>query len=596
MVKIFRVTAIVGMGLFLIIASIRSLSSGKSVVGEIDSSEITSTPFHKILKESVTDINDQPLHDNVDLYQGDDPASVVTIYLTVRQGNSADNSGYTWQEVNSFSKWFFTNNTNVQVGGAEAIFQIGDENGPLPGELGYDAVLPNATIQIRGASSSRRTQKSYKIELNKNAGSWRGQTTIALNKHIGDPSRIRNKLNYDLIRHIPGLVSLRTQFVHLYVKDQTVDPWETSFVDYGLFTQIEIPNKTFLENRFLDSDGQLYKATFFEFFRYPDEIRLVDDPLFDENVFSSKLEIKGNRDNSKLIQMLDDLNNYEIPIETTFNKYFDDDNYFSWLAYNILVGHIDTQSENFYLYSPHNGNKFYFISWDFDNSMLRQDGTECCGYTPYEPFEYGVANYWGSQLANRVLRNAAYRKKLDIRVNEIRALLTPEIITSMLVVYKPVAEKYALQMPDLKHFPTTKEGMERDFEIIPSEVQLNYELYLKSLNAPMPFFLGIPNVEDGQLRFNWAESYDFNGQAIRYDFVLSTDSELKNVVYETSGINLTGVRINMLNPGIYYWRVTATNESGSIQYAFDSYTDSDLVIHYGMKYMKITETGQVLER
>lgn len=596
MVKMFRITAVVGMGLFLMIISIQSLSLAGSMAGEKDLPEMTSTPSYEILKESVADINEQPLHDNIDLYQDDDPASVVTIYLTVRQGNSADNSGYTWQEVNSFSKWFFTNNTNVQVGSAEAIVQFGDENGPLPGELGYGAVLPNATVQIRGASSSRRTQKSYKIELNKNVGSWRGQTTIALNKHIGDPSRVRNKLNYDLIRHIPGLVGLRTQFVHLYVKDQTVDPWETSFVDYGLFTQIEMPNKTFLENHFLDPDGQLYKATFFEFFRYPDEIRLVNDPLFDENTFSSRLEIKGNRDNSKLIQMLDDLNNYEIPIEITFNKYFDEDNYFSWLAFNILMGHIDTQSENFYLYSPHNGNRFYFISWDFDSSLLRQDGVECCGYAPYDPFEYGVANYWGSQLANRVLRSAVYRKKLDVKVNEIKLFLTPEKIKSILAVYRPVAEKYALQMPDLKHFPTTKEGMERDFEVMPSEVQLNYELYLKSLKAPMPFFLGIPAVKDGQLGFNWAESYDFNGQDIRYDFVLSTDSQLKNIVYKTSGINLAGIRINMLNPGTYYWRVTATNESGSMQYAFDSYTDPDSVIHYGMKYMQITENGQVLEK
>ena len=33
--------------------------------------------------------------------------------------------------------------------------------------------------------------------------------------------RFRNKLAYDLIRGIPQMVGLRTQFVHLYVKDNT---------------------------------------------------------------------------------------------------------------------------------------------------------------------------------------------------------------------------------------------------------------------------------------------------------------------------------------------------------------------------------------
>ena len=33
--------------------------------------------------------------------------------------------------------------------------------------------------------------------------------------------RFRNKLSYDLLKGIPELLSLRTQFVHLYVKDET---------------------------------------------------------------------------------------------------------------------------------------------------------------------------------------------------------------------------------------------------------------------------------------------------------------------------------------------------------------------------------------
>ena len=86
------------------------------------------------------------------------------------------------------------------------------------GEVGYGENVPNATVQIRGQTSSRNAQKNYKIELKKNKGTWRGQRTINLNKHQTEGMRFRNKLSYDLLKGIPQLMSLRTQFVHLYVK------------------------------------------------------------------------------------------------------------------------------------------------------------------------------------------------------------------------------------------------------------------------------------------------------------------------------------------------------------------------------------------
>ncbi len=463
----------------------------------------------------------------MNIYQDDAPGSVVTVYITVRKGNSADNTDHTWKQVNDFSNGVFTNNALVQDESAEAIVQFGDDRGPIPGELGYDEVVPNAIIGVRGPLSY--PQQSYTIKINQGSGKWRGQSTIALNKHFLDPSRLRNKLNFDLMKQIPDMVSLRTQFVHLYIMDQTTDPWSKAFVDYGLYTQVEVPDKKFLKSRFFDPSGQLYKAASFDFGRYPDQIRLVDDPLFDESLFSTRLEIKGNMDNSKLIQMLDDVNNPEIPIEATFEKYFNADNYFTWMAYNILVGNVSTSSENFYLYSPHNGNKFYFIPWDYDNSFFRQNRENCCDYSPYASYQYGVTNYWGSHLDNRLFRIPAYRQALDYKINELMEFLTPQKITAMLDDYKPVVEKYSLQMPDAMYLPTNKGQMEQDLEIIPSEVKNNYTLYLESMKTSMPFYLGVPTVANGILNFKWGESYDFNGQAISYHFVLARDPALNDV-------------------------------------------------------------------
>ncbi|MFR4625803.1 MAG: hypothetical protein ACLT8Y_03970 [Dorea formicigenerans] len=48
------------------------------------------------------------------------------------------------------------------------LLQVGDENGPTSGNVGYAEEVPNATVQIRGQTSSSNAQKNYKIELKLN--------------------------------------------------------------------------------------------------------------------------------------------------------------------------------------------------------------------------------------------------------------------------------------------------------------------------------------------------------------------------------------------------------------------------------------------
>jgi Spore coat assembly protein len=588
MKNIFKVIFMSVLGLFLLYITLLSLSSSEQIDKKLKvSTLIAASP---VVKEVVPEIDNAPFKDNLDLYQDDDPSSIIYMYVTIRVGNSSDNTNHTWQEVNDFVKWTEKGPTYIVVGKAEAILQIGDENGPFPGELGYGETLPNATIEMRGNSTSAKAQKSYKIELRSRAGSWRGQSTINLNKHVFDISRARNKLSFDLVKQIPNMVSLRTQYVRLFVKDETTDPPKVTFVDYGLYTQIEQPNRKFLRSHLLDPDGQLYKATFFEFFRYPDQIRLADDPRYDEQAFSKILEIKGNRDHSKLIKMLEDVNNPNIPIEQTFEKYFDTDNYFTWLAFNILMGNLDTQSQNFYLYSPHNGNKWYFIPWDYDGDLARQ-----LGFYVYDDFEYGIANYWGVPLHKRVFKVARYRQMLDQKMNELMDLLTPDRLEGMLKEYKKATDTYSLQMPDLYYLPGSVSDYENEYALIPGEIKINYDLYLKSLRSPMPIFLGTPKLSENSLIFTWEESYDFNAADISYHFVLSKDWGFNSIVFEETLSNTTSLKIDALPPGTYFWQVIATNENGITQYPFNTYWDAENLIHRGLKYLYITSDGKVLE-
>lgn len=194
---------------------------------------------------------------------------------------------------------------------------------------GIREAVPNATVQIRGQTSSRNAQKNYKIRIKDNKGLWNGQQTINLNKHQSDGMRFRNKLGFDLIKGIPQMMSLRTQFVHLYVKDETEDA-QSGFVDYGLYTQVEQLNKRGMRSHGLDPNGHLYKINFCEFYRYEDIIKPVTDPDFNEHDFEVILECKGNNDHTKLIKMLEAVNDYSIPTEEFLKTYFNMENLAYW--------------------------------------------------------------------------------------------------------------------------------------------------------------------------------------------------------------------------------------------------------------------------
>lgn len=135
-------------------------------------------------------------------------------------------------------------------------------------------------MQIRGRPAPDPHRNPIKSPSTATRAYWRGQRTIAAaTSHVYDSTRFRNKLSYDLLKTIPGAFSARTQFVHLYVRDLTEGNAEAAFEDYGLYTQVEQINKTYLRNHGLDENGQLYKANMFEFLRYEDAIKRNLGPL-----------------------------------------------------------------------------------------------------------------------------------------------------------------------------------------------------------------------------------------------------------------------------------------------------------------------------
>lgn len=545
----------------------------------------------KVEKAPLEDINSVHLRDNPELYTVYDDSGVVTMYLTVSRGNDSENTNHSWAEINHYSVYDYEA-MGVPRYQVAALLQVGDENGPVAGEVGYADSVPNATVQIRGQSSSKGAQKNYKIKLKKNKGSWRGQRTIALNKHMSEGLRFRNKMAYDLIKEIDQMMGLRTQFVHLYVKDLT-DSENGVFEDYGLYTQVEQLNKTALKAHGLNPEAQLYKVNFFEFYRYEDSIKLTSDPTYDQSVFEYYLEIKGDSDHTKLIQMLADLNDDSQSMELILEKYFDVENIAYWMAFQILTGNTDTQSRNMYLYSPQNSDTWYILDWDNDGMLFRTENN-VKQYNVDVGWEYGISNYWGNILFRRCLQTESYRNALTIAIEDLHQYMNADRIHEMVMHYRIITEQFIWNVPDALYLPVTKAQYDTIAAALPDEIEENYQQYPDGYNYPMPFYINTPVAENGALKLSWDASYSFDATDFYYIVDVARDYKFSNCIFRQESVILPETQLPLPAAGQYFIRVRATNTAGYIQPAFDYYRTEQGKV-YGVKCFYVQTDGTIVE-
>lgn len=531
------------------------------------------------------------LRDKKDLYTMYEPEDVVTMYLTVSTGNEGESTNHTWSEINTYSVFDYED-MGVDRYKVEGLLQIGDETGPLPGEIGYGQISPNCTIQIRGQTSTRQPVKNYKISLKDNKGMWMGNTSIPLNKHVNEGLRFRNKLAYDLMAGVEEMMGLRTRFVHLYVKDTTAGG-NNKFTDYGIYTYVEQLNKKALKAHGLDANGHLYKINEFEFYKYEDVIMLKDDPEYDEAAFEELIETKGSDDHQKLMDMLKDVNDFSKPIDDVLEKHFDIENMSYWMAFHILMGNADTQSRNVFIYSPLNLEKWYFISWDNDGSLNKTEYA-LKNRISYGGWETGVSNYWGNVLFQRALKSETYRKALDAAIEDLKGYLSKERIDTMAKRYASIVKPYVYRQPDMLNLPMTSAQYDKVVSGLSSEIDLNYNLYKESFTKPMPFFIDTPEKNGNKLTISCQNSYDFKGEPLTYDIKVARDINFTNIILDQEDLSLPVAEIDMLPRGQYFIKAMATNKSGNTQPAFDYYY-SDGGKQYGVRCFYIDDKGNVVE-
>lgn len=501
--------------------------------------------------------------DNQNLYENDKIDSVKEIFVTVLPADNFQSEySYTFEQLNATTE--FSGNKDIKV---KIIFQEGKDGSPELGLFGYGLTSANATMEQKGQSSRNAKQKSYKIRLFEDGGLWDGFEEINLNKSPFDTIRIRNKLSYEYLKLIPNLTSLKTQFVHLYIKDLSEGDYNQDYKDFGLFTQIEDVDKNYLKKHGLDPKGSLYKVEYFEFHRYEDIIKLKSDPDYNEKEFEKILAIKGNDNHEKLINMLNDVNNSFVHINDVIDKHFDRENYITWLAFNMLIDNIDSNSKNFCLYSPKDSSRWYFIPWDYDG------GWNIRSFSNSEKplWWQGISTYWGVTLHRRFFKNDDNIKELSEKIESLSQIMTQEKTKEFLDEYRPIVEHFLSREPDNQR--ESFEEVLSEYESIPRVVEESKERYYKSLENPMPVFMGNPQKMGQYYIFTWTESYDLQGDAIRYNIEISDSPTFETIVYSEEDITETEHVVDGLKPGEYYWRLGIVDSQGNRQDPFDYYFD-----------------------
>ncbi len=524
----------------------------------------------EINAQNNTRVQSLNISDNKAVYK-DDTDDVKNIYITILKNNVNSLT-----DVNNFR--FDKNNASAKKPSADVRFDFSKPSSDLLG------IKANAQLLPSGQNTTFAAQKSYKINLSKNAGLWNGQKVISLSKDSNDLTRIRSKLSFGLIKLFDNMFSFRSQFCHLYIRDMGSS--NTQYADYGLYTQIEQPNTQYLKNHGIAFSAYVYKAENFQFFKYENVIKNVSDPAYNKDSFNSILKIKGIEDHTKLISMLKDVNDQTLNINDVIAKDFDRENYITWLATNILFGNHDTGWKDFLLVSPTDADKWYFIPWNF-NKALGYD-TQPGVKNKYASWETeGVSDYWSSVLHSRFLKEPQNMKDLSASIEKLSKIANKDKITELVNKYYAETNTIIKSVPDIKYLPSGIEDYEKEIKRLSSTIEENKKKFYEGLKKPMPVWLGTPEGNGSGYSFTWDESYDFQNNDINYDFTISRTPGFTDIVDQKLKIKETNVTVNSLPKGTYYWKVEIYDAAGNRQIAFDKYESPSAGTYFGMKQLVV---------
>jgi len=223
--------------------------------------------------------------------------------------------------------------------------------------------IENIGFRLRGNTSRYSKKKSFKVSFNSftSGGKYYGVEKLNLNGEHNDPSVMRAKIGWDILRKW-GIAAPRSNHVEVYINGDY----------YGLYVNVEHIDEEFVKSRFEKNDGNLFKCLYPADLDYlgqnPDAYKIMQG---DRRVYQLKTNKEAD-DYSDLAHFIDILNNTSndelvCKLDEVFNVY----DYLKVIAADILTGNWDGpiyNKNNFYLYHNTTSDKFEYIPYDLDNT------------------------------------------------------------------------------------------------------------------------------------------------------------------------------------------------------------------------------------
>ena len=250
-------------------------------------------------------------------------------------------------------------------------------------------IIEQVGIRLRGAVARGSRKKSFKISFRAFGHDDRefySLRKLNLNCDFQDVHLMRAKTCTDLFRQM-GVPAARVGYAELYINNEY----------RGLFANSEDIDKPFLNTRFGDDNGDLYKC---------------DGATMQNGAHGYQLTTnEETSDHSDILEFIDVLNNTPAPkFKEEIEKVFNVDEMLMSVACNVLLGAWDDYwvlAKNFYFYHDVITDQFNHIPHDFDGSL----GTDWY----HGDVAYGNVYNWsrnsGRPMVENLLAVPEYRNK-----------------------------------------------------------------------------------------------------------------------------------------------------------------------------------------
>jgi spore coat protein CotH len=219
-------------------------------------------------------------------------------------------------------------------------------------------------FRLRGNTSRYSQKKSFKVSFNtyEPGRKFYEIEKMNLNGEHNDPSIVRARICWDWLR-VMNVPAPRSTHAEVYINGNY----------YGLYIIVEHIDEEFVNSRFDNNDGNLYKCL------YPADLNYLgsNPELYKLDAGSRRVyELTTNTeydDYSDLAHFIDVLNNTPIAsLECEIEKIFNLNDYLKIMAMDIITGNWDGyiyNKNNFYLYHNTETDRFEYVPYDLDNTL-----------------------------------------------------------------------------------------------------------------------------------------------------------------------------------------------------------------------------------